>query len=232
MFPNTWQQITSETDNWFIRDRVHRIDRRLRVLSIAGSELSFFPEVRLLRCKVSKPEGENQYLYGLYYAGQLFALDFTNRPIFKFCDDYGVYWNAATAIDYLRFFFSFVKSRNGFFQVLSSPDDILIDETLCSPHMPNYKRENHGELHYYDIPPKERSAKLKSLIKAPQFLSGSHLREYTMRLPILFMDSIYSSVLRVYGAGRVEFIDEELLICGLPIKKPDSLSGYLYGYWS
>lgn len=123
------------------------------------------------------------------------VLDWTNGPIYLLNEKVPIRLDHHNVIDYVRFFFSYIRGRHGRFLVTETVDDIRWQE---------------------EPPPAARKAVGKMLLPlrvTGQEDSGDYLLESTM----VFKDSLFRAKIRVKENGRVELFDEELVLEDIPV---------------
>ena len=125
---------------------------------------------------------------------QPIVLDFTNSPIYELNSAAPISLNQKTVLDYIRFFFSFVRGRHGRFIIVESVDDIPWRE---------------------EPPPTARKAVGKMV--SPVSLTGTENGVYQLNVHMMFKDSLFQSQVEVTPDGQVKILKETLLVEDIPV---------------
>ena len=125
---------------------------------------------------------------------QNIILDFTNAPIYQLNAQTPIALNNRTVIDYVRFFFSFVRGRHGRFLIVESVDDIPWRE---------------------EPPPAARKAVGKMI--SPVLLSNTDDGLYHLSANMMFKDSLFQALIDVTPDGEVKITQENLLVEDIPV---------------
>lgn len=132
--------------------------------------------------------------FAITIANEVTVLDFTNAPIYALNASVPIYLSADTVLDYVRFFFSFVRGRHGRFLIVESVDDIPWRE---------------------EPPPAARKAVGKMI--SPVALTSSEDGAYHMTIYMMFKDSLFQALVDVTPDGQVKIMQENLLIEDIPV---------------
>lgn len=122
-------------------------------------------------------------------------LNWSNEPIYQLNQSHPLELNEETVCDYVRFFFSHVRGKNGRFLIVESIDDIRWKE---------------------DPPPTARKSIGKMLLPltmTPKATDGS----YTLPVTVMFKDSLFQCNVQVLADGTINMDNEELLIEDMPV---------------
>ena len=131
----------------------------------------------------------------IYSPEKFTVLDFSNEPIYALNKELPITLNDDTVIEYVRFFFTYVRGRHGRFLISEGVDDIQWKE---------------------EPPPAARKAigkMLKVLGVKEKGADGSYKMDATM----MFKDSLFKSDVNVSPDGAVSLTNEELLIEDMPV---------------
>ncbi len=165
--------------------------RNATVLSV---ELPFYPGCRFLEVADHSivPPRRAQVIFKI---GSVTLLNWTNEPIYKLNENLPIQLNEKNVIDYVRFFFTFVRGRHGRFLVVETIDDI------------SWKEE---------IPPAARKA-IGNLIEPVRLRGIEKDGTYLLSVRMVFKDSLFKSKVNVTPQGLVSLSDEELVVEDMPI---------------
>lgn len=162
--------------------------------TIMAQDISFYPGLRYLDIAdySAVPPIHRFVVHGSNHA---IVLDWTNEPIYRLNQDIPITLDENKACDYVRFFFSHVRGKNGRFLITESVDDIRWRE---------------------EPPPAARksiSQMLLPLSVREQKTDGSYLLSVT----VMFKDSLFKCDVTVAPGGLVSLDNEELLVEDIPV---------------
>jgi len=123
------------------------------------------------------------------------VLNWTNAPVYDLNKNLPVQINDDSVLDYVRFFFTYVKGKHGRFIIVERVDDIDWNE---------------------EPPPNARKAVAKFL-KPLTILEKQKDGSYLIDTRMIFKNSLFASKARVDENGFVSIFDEELLIEDMPV---------------
>jgi hypothetical protein len=124
------------------------------------------------------------------------VLDFTNAPIYDLNKAAPIYLNEDTVVDYVRFFFNFVRGRHGRFLIVESVDDIAWKE---------------------EPPPAARKSIGKLIMPVAQISKDVDDGAYHLHAQMMFRDSLFAADITVQKDGMVELSNEQLMIEDMPV---------------
>jgi hypothetical protein len=163
-------------------------------VTILGQELSFYPGYRFLDMAdyESVPPVRR---FVVYKPGDAVVLNWTNEPIYELNARAPISLNEHTVVDYVRFFFTYIRGRHGRFLVAESVDDIMWRE---------------------EPPPAARKA-IGNILSPLSVASAAADGSYRLNLCMMFKDSLFKAVAEVGRDGLVTLTDEELMIEDMPV---------------
>lgn len=121
-------------------------------------------------------------------------LDFTNAPIYALNSEVPITLNEETVIDYVRFFFSFVRGRHGRFLIVENVDDIPWRD---------------------EPPPAARKAVGKMISQVT--VTSTETGIYHLTVYMIFKDSLFEALVDVMPDGQVIITKETLLVEDIPV---------------
>lgn len=129
--------------------------------------------------------------------GDVVVLDFTNVPIYDLNKRCPLVLTGENILDYVRFFFTFVRGRHGRFLITESVDDIQWRE---------------------EPPPAARKSVAK-MIEPLHLKEEEKASEHPFHLVacMMFRDSLFRAEVTVDSAGNVQLSREHLLIEDMPV---------------
>lgn len=161
---------------------------------INAVELTFYPGQRLLDI------GDYTLMpplrrFAVHGRDSSVVLNFTNEPIYHLNKTIPIHLDEKTVLDYVRFFFSFVRGKHGRFLMVENIDDIQWKE---------------------DPPPPARKA-IGKMIKPLCITNVPEEKTYLLQACMMFKDSLFRCDIRVDKDGRVTVKNEELLVEDMPV---------------
>lgn len=163
-------------------------------VTILGQELSFYPGYRLLDiADFDNMPVRRRYI--LYKAGTVIFLDGTNESVYALNEKLPVKLADHNVTDYVRFFFTYVRSRQGRFLLTESLDDI------------NWREE----------PPPSAARAISDMLAPVTLQEKDGQGGFYLTARMIFRDSLFKTAIRVKPNGFVEVDEEELLIEGMPV---------------
>jgi hypothetical protein len=163
-------------------------------VTILGQELSFYPGYRFLDMAdyESAPPVRR---FAVYKPGDAVVLNWTNEPIYELNARVPISLNEHTVVDYVRFFFTYIRGRHGRFLVAENVDDIMWRE---------------------EPPPAARKA-IGNILSPLSVASAATDGSYRLNLCMMFKDSLFRAVAEVGRDGLVTLTNEELMIEDMPV---------------
>jgi hypothetical protein len=134
--------------------------------------------------------------YAVYKPGDVNVVDWTNRVIFDLNDKAPVQVTEKSVFDYVKFFFTYIRGRNGRFQIIETADDIR-----------------------WQVEPPLEGRKLMQELLFPLSLTGKdgegifHLEGF-----MLFRDTLFKTAIHVRPDGVVSMSDEDPKFTDLPVQ--------------
>lgn len=127
--------------------------------------------------------------------GDIQALNWSNAPIYKLNKEIPLTLNDNTLLDYVRFFFTFVRGKHGRFLIVDTVDDIDWREEPA---------------------PAGRKA-LAKMIEPLSLKRREDAGTSVFTASIIFKDSLFLSEIVVKTDGQIEMQNEELLVEDIPV---------------
>ena len=169
-------------------------DYAARNVTILAMEPSFYPGWRLLEISDhSAIPARKSFI--VYRAEEAVVLDWTNQPIYRLNEIVPVRLDEQNIVEYVRFFFTFVRGRHGRFLITESVDDIA----------------------WKDEPPAPARKAIAALIEPTKLRAMDENGAFHLSTRMIFKDSLFKSNVIVTPAGLVTLEDEELVVENIPI---------------
>ncbi len=161
---------------------------------ILSKDLSFYPGHKLL--EISRTDNvPKTYRYIVLGPKDNIALDWTNEPIYQLNQTAPLTLNENTVQSYVRFFFHYVKGKEGRFIITETTDDILWRE---------------------EPPPSARQA-VGKMLEPVSIIEAGEDGSFKVSICIMFKDSLFKSDVFVQQSGVVNLENERLLVESMPI---------------
>ena len=163
-------------------------------VTILGQPLSFYPGYRFLDVANhnSVPAARR---FVIYKPGDNVVLNWTNEPIYALNEKAPIALDENNVVDYVRFFFTYIKGRHGRFIVCENIDDILWRE---------------------DPPPAARQA-MGKIIKPVTLVAANDDGSYTLDVCMMFKNALFKARVDVAPNGETGLSQEELLVEDMPV---------------
>lgn len=162
--------------------------------TIMAVDIPFYPGYRFLEI-ANHSVSPAMERFVIYSAEKFTVLNFSNEPIYALNKEIPISLNDDTVIEYVRFFFTYVRGRHGRFLISEGVDDIQWKE---------------------EPPPAARKA-IGNMLKALAIKEKGDDGSYKMDATMMFKDSLFKSDVNVTPDGSVSLVNEELLIEDMPV---------------
>lgn len=169
-------------------------DFAARNVTILAMEPSFYPGWRLLEIS-DHSAMPTRKAYIVFNTTDAVVLDWTNAPIYRLNEDAPIRLNDQNIVEYVRFFFSFVRGRHGRFLITENVDDIA----------------------WKDEPPAPARKAIAALIEPTKLRAMDADGTFHLSTRMIFKDSLFKSNVKVTPAGLVTLQDEELVVEDIPV---------------
>lgn len=134
-------------------------------------------------------------VYAVFAKEALVVLDWTNKPIYGLNTSVPIQLNERNIVDYVRFFFAFVRGRHGRFLIVESVDDIA------------WKEE----------PPATARKAISNLIDPIRLRGIDNDGSYVLAICMIFKDSLFRATATIRPGGEVVLSEEELIVEDMPV---------------
>ncbi len=166
-----------------------------KTTSVMVHDLSFYPGYFL--AELSQNESYPQKTRSVVASGQgaVFVLNGTNDVVYKLNKAAPILLDDNTIIEYVRFFFSYVRGKHGRFLIVESVDDM------------NWREE----------PSIAGRKALAKMIEPVTLKSKNADGTYLFKANMIFKDSLFSADISVTKDGTMQMQNEELLVEEIPV---------------
>jgi hypothetical protein len=133
--------------------------------------------------------------YAVCKPGDVNVINWTNQTIYETNEKAPVVLDEKSVVDYVKFFFNYVRGRHGRFLIIESIDDIR-----------------------WQVEPPLQGRKVMQEMLEPVTLVGQDPEgTYNLEAFMVFKDSLFKTKVHVQPDGLVSMSEEELKIEGMPV---------------
>lgn len=133
--------------------------------------------------------------YAIYKPGDVNVINWTNQGIYETNEKAPIRLDENTVLDYVRFFFNYVRGRHGRFLIIEAIDDIK----------------------WQVEPPLQGRKVMQEMLEPLHVVSQDQDGTYNLEAFMVFKDSLFKTIIHVKKDGLVSMSDEELKIEGMPV---------------
>lgn len=192
-----WQKIDPEKALQMlgeINPRLEPVPFNPATTAVRIQKLSFYRSHALLELTdLSAIPGARKYV--LYKPGDVNVLNWTNQIIYETNEKSPIVLDEDTVLDYVRFFFGYVRGRHGRFSVVETTDDV----------------------HWQIEPPVQGRKVMQEILEPVTLVSQDADGTFNLDAFMVFKDSLFKTKVHVKRDGLVSMSDEELKIEGMPV---------------
>lgn len=199
-----WEKLSAEESEDFVsgvNPYLKPIELGKNSTTVKKHDLSFYDEYDLFQLTdfESIPNVIKYVLVNKFsdfgHSQKVIPITWTNEPIYRLNLSAPLILNEETVIDYVKFFFHYVRGRHGRFLLVEHVDDVNWKETP---------------------PPTARKA-ITEIVEPIQIIKKDENHKFTLRCNMVFKDSLFKSNVLVDDEGKVSLHDEEILVEGMPV---------------
>lgn len=133
--------------------------------------------------------------YAIYKPGDVNVIDWTNKTIYDANEKAPIVLDDRSVVDYVKFFFGFVRGRHGRFQIIETIDDIR----------------------WQIEPPIQGRKVMQDMLSSVHVTGKEPDGTYNLEAFMVFKDSLFHTKIHVKADGLVSMSEEELKIEGMPV---------------
>jgi len=142
--------------------------------------------------------------YAIYKPGDVNVINWTNQTIYETNEKAPININARNVVEYVKFFFGYVRGRHGRFMIIETIDDIR----------------------WQVEPPLQGRKVMQQMLEPVTLLSEDDDGTFNLEAFMVFKDSLFKTRVHVKPDGLVSMSEEELKIEGMPILQDSALQQY------
>lgn len=133
--------------------------------------------------------------YAIYKPGDVNVVNWTNQAIYDTNEKAPIRLDERSVVDYVKFFFGYVRGRHGRFLIIETIDDIR-----------------------WQVEPPLQGRKVMQQMLEPVTLTGKEEDgTFNLEAYMVFKDSLFKTKVHVKPDGLVSMSEEELKIEGMPV---------------
>ncbi len=133
--------------------------------------------------------------YAIYKPGDVNVVNWTNQAIYETNEKAPITIDRNNVVEYVKFFFNYVRGRHGRFQIIETIDDIR----------------------WQIEPPLQGRKVMQEMLEPVTFVSQDEDGTFNLEAFMVFKDSLFKTKVHVKKDGLVSMSDEELKIEGMPV---------------
>ncbi|MBI1215744.1 MAG: hypothetical protein GC185_07995 [Alphaproteobacteria bacterium] len=133
--------------------------------------------------------------YALCKPGDVNVVNWTNQTIYETNEKAPIALNDDSVVDYVKFFFNYVRGRHGRFLIIESIDDIR----------------------WQVEPPLQGRKVMQEMLEPVTVIGKDEDGTYNLEAFMVFKDSLFKTKVHVKRDGLVSMSEEELKIEGMPV---------------
>jgi hypothetical protein len=133
--------------------------------------------------------------YALYKPGDINVINWTNQTIYETNEKAPISLDERNVVDYVKFFFNYVRGRHGRFLIIETIDDIR----------------------WQVEPPLQGRKVMQEMLVPVGVVSQDADGTFNLEAFMVFKDSLFKTKIHVKKDGLVSMSDEELKIEGMPV---------------
>jgi hypothetical protein len=133
--------------------------------------------------------------FAIYKPGDINVINWTNQAIYETNEKAPIKIDERTVVNYVKFFFNYVRGRHGRFLIIENIDDIR----------------------WQVEPPLQGRKVMQEMLEPVSIVSQDPDGTYNLEAFMVFKDSLFKTRIHVKPDGLVSMSEEELKIEGMPI---------------
>lgn len=192
-----WQKIESEKAERLLSEinpHIEPVPFSAEATTVRVQKLSFYQDYDFFELTdLSAVPGARKY--ALYKPGDVNVIDWTNQIIYETNEKAPITLNDRTVVDYVKFFFSYVRGRHGRFVIIETVDDIR----------------------WQSEPPLQGRKVMQDMLEPVMVTGQEPDGTWNLEAYMLFKDSLFKTEVHVKPDGLITLSNEELKIEGMPV---------------
>jgi hypothetical protein len=192
-----WQKLTPEKAAKILAEvnpALTPVPFRAESTTVRTQRLHFYKDYLLLELTdLSTVPGARKY--AVYKPGDVNVINWTNQVVYEVNEKAPIRLSEETVVDYVKFFFAYVRGRHGRFLIIETIDDVR-----------------------WQIEPPAQGRKVMQEMLSPVTLETRDADgTFNLSAFMVFKDSLFRTLIHVKPDGLVSMSEEELKIEGMPV---------------
>ena len=169
-------------------------------VTIRSQKLSFYKDYMFFELTdLSAIPGARKY--AICKPGEVNVINWTNHIIYEINEKAPIFLNKKSVVNYVRFFFNYIRGRHGRFLIVETIDDVR----------------------WQIDPPVQGRKVMQEMLEPMTLIDQDQDGVFNLEAFMIFKDSLFKTKIQVKSDGFVSMFDEDLKIEDMPILQ-DSLS--------
>jgi len=162
--------------------------------TLRAQRLPFYKDYELFELTdLSAVPGARKYV--IYKPGDVNVINWTNQAIYETNEKAPIQVDQKNVVEYVKFFFNYVRGRHGRFMIIETIDDIR----------------------WQIEPPLQGRKVMQEMLEPVTLVSQDDDGTFNLEAFMVFKDSLFKTRVHVKKDGLVSMSDEELKIEGMPV---------------
>ncbi|MDE1151470.1 MAG: hypothetical protein PW788_02940 [Micavibrio sp.] len=192
-----WQKLDSEKAARILSEinpHLEPVPFSMESTTIRSHKLGFYKNYDLFELTdLSAVPGARKYV--IYKPGDVNVINWTNQAIYETNEKAPIVLERGNVIEYVKFFFNYVRGRHGRFQIIETIDDIR----------------------WQVEPPLQGRKVMQEMLEPVTYVSQDEDGTFNLEAYMVFKDSLFKTKVHAKKDGLVSMSDEELKIEGMPV---------------
>ncbi len=192
-----WQKLDSEKAARILSEinpHLEPVPFSMESTTVRAQRLPFYKNYELYELTdLSAIPGARKY--AIYKPGDVNVVNWTNQAIYETNEKAPITIDRNNVVEYVKFFFNYVRGRHGRFQIIETIDDIR----------------------WQIEPPLQGRKVMQEMLEPVTFVSQDEDGTFNLEAFMVFKDSLFKTKVHVKKDGLVSMSDEELKIEGMPV---------------
>lgn len=192
-----WQKLDSETAAKILSEinpHLEPVPFSQESTTVRSAKMSFYKDYVFYELTdLSAVPGARKY--ALCKQGDVNVINWTNQSIYEVNEKAPIRLDERSVVDYVRFFFTYVRGRHGRFLIIETIDDIK----------------------WQVEPPMQGRKVMQEMLEPVHVTSQDADGTFNLDVYMVFKDSLFKTKVHVRKDGLVSMSDEELKIEGMPV---------------
>lgn len=192
-----WQKLDAEKGARILSEinpHLEPVPFSMESTTLRAHRLPFYKDYELFELTdLSAVPGARKYV--IYKPGDVNVINWTNQAIYETNEKAPIHVDQKNVVEYVKFFFNYVRGRHGRFMIIETIDDIR----------------------WQIEPPLQGRKVMQEMLEPVTLVSQDDDGTFNLEAFMVFKDSLFKTRVHVKKDGLVSMSDEELKIEGMPV---------------